>query len=744
MQNQVFKITGMSCAACSARIEKRLGKLAGISSAGVNLAAEKAYVIYDETILTVDALIAVVEKLGFGAALAADVSEEETRKRKERETRNLRLTFILSACLSAPFLGTMFFMFFFTDSAASAFFHNPWLQFICATPIQIFAGARFYRNAYKALRGGGANMDVLVSLGTSAAYGYSLYHMFLGAGHSADPSLLLAHASGHGHHLYFEASALVLTLVLLGKMLEVRAKGRTSDAIRKLMDSGAKTARVLRNGAELGIPVEDVAVGDLVRVRPGEKIPVDGVIAEGQSAVDESMLTGESIPVEKAVGDNVVGATMNQYGALLIRAEKIGKDAALAQIVRLVEQAQGSKAHIQRTADKIAGVFVPCVIVAAVLTFALWFVLAHDLESAFTNAVAVLVIACPCSLGLATPTALMVGMGRAAESGILIRDGDCLEQAGRVKIVALDKTGTVTFGKPVLTDIHPAVNIDESELLRLCAMAEQLSEHPLAAAIAKAGAERFGVLPEATEFKALPGMGVSAICDGKPVLVGTRRLMDAEKIDLSTLADVALTLEEQGKTAMFAAIGSVAAGVLAVADTIKPTAAQAVQRLAAMGVESIMLTGDNPRTAQTIAAQAGIINVLAEILPDKKAEEVGRLKASDALVAMVGDGINDAPALAVADVGIAIGTGADIAMETAGVTLMSGDPCTIPDAIALSRATMRKIKQNLFWAFFYNTIGIPFAALGFLSPVLAGAAMAFSSVTVVTNSLRLKHTKLRG
>jgi len=727
MQNQVFKITGMSCAACSARIEKRLGKLAGISAAGVNLAAEKAYIAYDETILTADTIIAVVEKLGFGAALAEDVSEEETRKRKAREARNLRLTFILSAILSLPFLGTMFFMFFFTDSAASAFFHNPWLQFACATPIQVFAGARFYRNAYNALRGGGANMDVLVSLGTTAAYLYSLYHMFW----------------GHSHHLYFEASALVLTLVLLGKMLEVRAKGRTSDAIRKLMDSGAKTARVLRNGEELDIPVEEVVVGDLVRVRPGEKIPVDGIITDGASAVDESMLTGESIPVEKAAGDSVVGATMNQYGALVIRAEKIGKDAALAQIVRLVEQAQGSKAHIQRTADTIAGIFVPCVIAVAVLTFALWFILAHDVESAVTNAVAVLVIACPCSLGLATPTALMVGMGRAAESGILIRDGDCLEQAGRVNVVALDKTGTITFGKPVLTDIHPLAGVDQSELLRLCAMAETQSEHPLAAAIAKAGAERLGALPEAERFTALPGMGVSAVCESKQLFVGTRRLMEAEGIDLSALSGTAQTLEEQGKTAMFAAIDSIAAGILAVADTIKPTAAQAVQRLANMGVESVMLTGDNPRTAQAIAAQAGITRVLAEVLPDKKADEIRRLKTGG-LVAMAGDGINDAPALAEANVGIAIGTGADIAMETAGVTLMSGDPCAIPKAIALSRATMRKIKQNLFWAFFYNTIGIPFAALGFLSPVLAGAAMAFSSVTVVTNSLRLKYTKLRG
>ena len=727
MQNQVFKITGMSCAACSARIEKRLGKLAGVSSAGVNLAAEKAYVAFDEAVLTTDSIMAVIVKLGFGAALAAEVSEEETARRKAREARNLRLTFLLSAILSLPFLGTMFFMFFFTESAASAFFHNPWLQLACAAPIQVFAGARFYRNAYKALRGGGANMDVLVSLGTTAAFLYSLYNMFF----------------GHAHHLYFEASALVLTLVLLGKMLEIRAKGRASDAIRKLMDSGAKTARVLRVGKEFDIPIDEVVPGDLVRVRPGEKIPVDGTIIEGASAVDESMLTGESIPVEKAAGDSVVGASLNQYGALLVRAEKVGKDAALAQIIRLVEQAQGSKAHIQRAADQIAGIFVPCVVAAAVLTFALWLLLAHDAESAITNAVAVLVIACPCSLGLATPTALMVGTGRAAENGILIRDGDCLERAGQVKLVALDKTGTITFGKPVLTDILPAAGMDADELLRLCAVAEQSSEHPLAAAIVKAGAERFGALPEAVGFKALPGMGVSAVCEGRRVLVGTRRLMEAETVDLSALADMAQSLEEQGKTAMFAAIDGAAAGILAVADTIKPTAAEAVKRLADMGAECVLLTGDNPRTARAIAAQAGIPIVLAEILPDGKAAEIRRLKEGGAPVAMVGDGINDAPALAEADVGIAIGTGADIAMETAGVTLMSGDPRAIPDALALSRATMRKIKQNLFWAFFYNTVGIPFAALGFLSPVLAGAAMAFSSVTVVTNSLRLKYAKLR-
>ena len=728
MKTQQFKITGMSCAACSARIEKRLGKLEGILTANVNLAAEKAFVTYDESAVSVPQIIAVVEKLGFGAAPAETVSEEEIRRCKARELFWLQASLALSAFLSVPFVCTMFFMFFFTDSPASQVFHNPWLQFVCATPVQFVVGARFYRNAYKSLRGGGANMDVLVSLGTTAAYAYSVYNMFF----------------GHAHHLYFEASALVITLVLLGKYFERRAKGKTSEAIRKLLDYGAKTARVLRDGHEYDVPLEQVRVDDCIRVRPGEKIPVDGVVIEGETTVDESMLTGESIPVEKAAGNTVVGATMNQYGALTIQAKKIGEDAALARIVRMVEQAQGSKAHIQLAADKVAGIFVPCVMAAAALTFLLWFFITRNVESAITNAVAVLVIACPCSLGLATPTAIMVGMGKAAENGILIQNGDCLEMACRIQTVALDKTGTVTNGKPVLTDISAADGYIEDEILRLCAAAEQKSEHPLAKAITTAGLERFGALPETTAFKALPGMGVEAVLDGQTLLVGTRRLMAALGVSTEALEAQAAAFEAQGKTAILFAVNHTAAGVLAVADTIKPTAARAVARLAEMGVETVMLTGDNPRTAQAIAAQAGITRVLAEILPEQKAAEINKLKAEGKTVAMAGDGINDAPALAAADIGMAIGTGADIAMETAGITLMSGDPNGIADAIVLSKRTMRKIRQNLFWAFFYNTIGIPFAALGFLSPVLAGAAMAFSSVSVVTNSLMLKRFKIKG
>ena len=726
MQKQILQITGMSCAACAARIEKRIGKLAGVTACTVNLAAEKAYVTCNEAVVTTEAVIAAVEKLGFGAKPMEAVSAAETEKRKARAARMLQYTLVLSAALSLPFVGTMFFMFFFTDSAASAFFHNPWLQLACATPVQVVAGARFYRNAYKALRGGGANMDVLVALGTSAAYLYSIYNMFF----------------GHAHHaLYFEASALIITLVLLGKYMEQRAKGKTSEAIRKLMDYGAKTARVLRDGQEFDIPVEEVQKGDIVRVRPGEKIPVDGVVVDGDSTVDEAMLTGESLPVEKAAGDTVTGATMNQYGALTIQAQKVGKDAALAQIIRMVEQAQGSKAHIQQTADKVASVFVPCVLAAAALTFALWLLISGNMESAVTNAVAVLVIACPCSLGLATPTAIMVGMGKAAENGILIKNGDCLEAACRIRVVALDKTGTVTYGKPVLTDIA-AVGMEEDDLLRLCAIAEKQSEHPLAAAIFCAGQARLGDIPNAEAFAALPGMGVSAKWESAHILVGTRRLMAAQGIDIEALEAQAGDMEEQGKTAMFAAINGKAAGVLAVADSIKPTAAKAIARLQDIDIQVVMLTGDNPRTANAIAAQAGVDHVYSELLPEDKVAEIRRLKEVAGIVAMAGDGINDAPALAEADIGMSIGQGADIAMETAEITLMSGDLNAIPDAIVLSRKTMRKIKQNLFWAFFYNTIGIPFAALGFLSPVLAGAAMAFSSVSVVTNSLRLKRVKL--
>lgn len=575
-------------------------------------------------------------------------------------------------------------------------------------------------------------MDVLVALGTSAAYFYSLYLSLksLGSGESVD--------------LYYETSAILITLILLGKLLEAKAKGRSSEAIRKLMGLRAKTAVVERNGEIKEIPLEEVVVGDIFHVKPGEKIPVDGVILEGQSAVDESMLTGESIPVDKGPGDEVVGATINKHGFLRVKATKVGKDTALAQIIKVVEEAQGSKAPIQRLADKISGVFVPVVVAIALVTFIIWYVVVSpgNFAAALESMIAVLVIACPCALGLATPTSIMAGSGRAAEYGILFKGGEHLELTHRVTTVVLDKTGTVTNGTPELTDVFPAESWDEEELLVLAGSAEKKSEHPLAKAIV-AGIESRGIaLKEAEEFAAIPGYGVRAVIDGREIYIGTRRLMARENIPIDGVGEKMETLERQGKTAMIVAVDGKFAGILAVADTIKETSKEAVARLKGMGLEVIMITGDNKETARAIADQAGIDRVIAEVLPEGKAREIKKLQSEGKKVAMVGDGINDAPALAVADIGMAIGTGTDVAMEAADITLIRGDLNSIADAIYMSHKTMRNIKQNLFWAFGYNTVGIPIAAMGFLAPWIAGAAMAFSSVSVVLNALRLQRVKL--
>ena len=564
-------------------------------------------------------------------------------------------------------------------------------------------------------------MDVLVAGGTSAAY--------------LDSVAVTAFALPM--HVYFETSAVLITLIRLGKLLEERAKGRTSDAIRKLMGLQAKTARVLRDGEEREIPIEQVIVGDEVFVRPGEKFPVDGVILDGQTSADESMITGESIPVEKSPGDTVVGATVNKNGAVRFRADKVGKDTALAQIIRLVEQAQGSKAPIQRLADRISGIFVPAVLLIVALTFALWYAYA-GFTPALVNAVAVLVIACPCALGLATPTAIMVGTGKGAEAGILIKGGESLETAHKIGAVVLDKTGTITKGKPEVTDVLPFNGAEGRELLRLAASAERGSEHPLGEAIReRSESEGIEYLP-VTDFQAIPGHGLSVKVEGRPIWLGNARLMADRGVPLDGNAPAIEELERQGKTVMLMADEAGLLGALAVADTVKETSRAAIKALRAMGIEVYMLTGDNRRTAQAIAEQVGVDRVLAEVLPDQKAEKVGELRAGGKIVGMVGDGINDAPALAAADVGFAIGTGTDVAMEAADVTLMRGDLMSVADSIRLSRATMRKIRQNLFWAFFYNVLGIPLAALGFLSPVIAGAAMASSSVSVVSNTLLLR------
>jgi Cu+-exporting ATPase len=610
---------------------------------------------------------------------------------------------------------------------------NPWVQLALATPVQFVVGKQFYVGAFKALRNKSANMDVLVALGTSAAYFYSLYSSLKSLGSSA-----------HTDQLYYETSAILITLILLGKLFEANAKGRSSEAIKKMMGLQAKTAVVIRDGAEVEIPVEEVQKGEVIFIKPGEKVPVDGEIIEGQSALDESMLTGESVPVDKNIGDKVIGATLNKNGFLKIKATNVGRETALAQIIKVVEEAQGSKAPIQRLADYISGIFVPIVVGIALLTFFVWYIwiAPGEFAPALEKLIAVLVIACPCALGLATPTSIMAGSGRAAEFGILFKGGEHLEATHKIDTILLDKTGTVTNGTPELTDVRIAQGYEENELLQLVASAERLSEHPLAQALV-AGIKNKGIeIQDPLSFEAIPGYGVKATVQERELLVGTRKLMNQYKVNIDTALEEMTNLEREGKTAMLVALDGKYAGMLAVADTIKATSKEAVSTLKEMGLEVMMITGDNRQTAQAIAMQAGIEHVIAEVLPEGKAEEVKKLQQQGKKVAMVGDGINDAPALALADIGMAIGTGTDVAMEAADITLMRGDLMSIADAIEMSRKTISNIKQNLFWAMGYNTLGIPIAAVGLLAPWVAGAAMAFSSVSVVLNALRLQRVRL--
>ncbi len=736
-----FDISGMTCAACSSRIEKVLSRTPGITSVNVNLALETAHVEYTPGNISTREIVEKVSSIGYKASLKEDRKDHVDRR--GQEILNKRRKWIISAILSFPLLWAMAGHFSFTGWIPTPdLLMNPWFQLVLATPVQFIIGWQFYVGAYKAIRNGSANMDVLVVLGTSAAYFYSLYLTI--------DSLSMT-GMNHTVEMYYETSAVLITLILVGKWFEALAKGRSSDAIKSLMGLQAKTALVIRNGEEMNIGADEVIPGDIVLVKPGTKVPVDGEVVEGSSSVDESMLTGESIPVEKKPGDSVIGATLNKNGMLRIRASKVGRDTALAQIIRVVEEAQGSKAPIQRIADVISGIFVPIVVGIAVITFLVWYFWAApgQFADALEKAIAVLVIACPCALGLATPTSIMAGSGRAAELGILFKGGEHLEAAQGIKVVVLDKTGTVTNGKPVLTDIVTTTGIAahgkeiaENRLLSMTAAAEKLSEHPLAEAIVAGAVERGLVLPAAEQFDNVPGRGITAVVSEQQVMVGTRRMMEDNNLDISEWTPLMKKLEEAGKTAMLVAVDGAIAGVIAVADTIKPTSKAAVATLHEMGIEVVMITGDNKITAEAIAKQAGIRTGLAEALPEGKAEEVRKLQRNGTKVAMVGDGINDAPALATADTGMAIGTGTDVAMEAADITLMRGDLKSIPDAIMMSRKTMRNIKQNLFWALAYNTIGIPIAALGFLAPWLAGAAMAFSSVSVVLNALRLQRVKL--
>jgi len=768
-------ITGMTCANCAATVERTLNrKVPGVVRASVNFATERATVEYIPGVASVAAMIHAIEEAGYSvvqaAADAGEPLEDVEAKARQAEIADQTRKFWGGVAFALPlFLLSMARDFNLLGTWAHAAWVN-WLFLALATPVQFYTGWDYYVGSYHALRNRTANMDVLVAMGSSVAYLYSLVVLLL---------------PGVGEHVYFETAAVIITLIKLGKLLEARAKGQTGEAIRRLMGLRPKTARVLRDGAELDVPVEQVRVGDLVVVRPGERVPVDGVVVEGHSAVDESMLTGEPLPADKGPGDEVIGATINKQGLLKFEATRVGAETALAQIIRLVQQAQGSKAPIQRLADRVAGVFVPTVIIIALATFAAWWAVEGDFTAAMIRLVTVLVIACPCALGLATPTAIMVGTGKGAEMGILFKNSAALETAHRLRTIVLDKTGTLTIGQPTVTDVivgrlenwetgtlghwetgklvegtypdqstnlpaHQPTNL----LLYLAASAERGSEHPLGQAIVAEAEARGLTLADPGDFEAIPGRGIRARVDGRAVLVGKPEWVEAEAIPLGDLAAEVERLQAEARTSVVVAVDGKVAGVIGVADTLKEGSAEAVAQLHALGLEVVMLTGDNRRTAEVIAAQVGIDRAVAEVLPADKAAQVERLQSGGRLVGMVGDGINDAPALAQADIGMALGTGTDVAMETADVTLMRGDLRAVGQALALSRATMRTVKQNLFWAFFYNVILIPVAAgalyplpwvpdlLRQLHPVLAAFAMAFSSVTVVTNSLRLRRARV--
>jgi P-type Cu+ transporter len=751
VRETTFSVSGMTCASCVGRVEKALEKVPGVLEARVNLANERATVEYLAGEVEPRDLEMAIEGAGYGVVREEDSSVEDSH---EREYRKLKSDFLLAAALTTLILlGSLPHMLGLMLPIPTGWLNLALL--LLATPVQFWAGWRFYRGAWGALKHGQANMNTLVVIGTSAAYLYSVVAILA-------PQLF---AVGRAD-VYFDTSALIITLILLGRLLEARAKGRTNEAIKKLAGLQAKTARVVRGGEELDVPVESVEIGDVVVVRPGEKIPVDGLVLSGESAIDESMITGESIPVMKREGDEVIGATMNTSGSFRFEATKVGEDTALYQIMRMVEEAQGSKAPIQRLADRISAVFVPAVIGVAAVTFVIWLLLGPEsaLTFALLNTVAVLIIACPCAMGLATPTSIMVGTGKGAESGILIRGGEALEAAHKLDTVVLDKTGTLTRGEPELTDVVVLDGMHEEELLRLAASAERASEHPLGESIVQTARHRGLPLADLEAFEAVSGSGVRARVEGRGVLVGSRRFLSESGISEDGLVPRAEELAREGKTPIFVAVDGEPAGLVAVADVVRDESREAVTRLHALGLEVAMLTGDNRRTAKAIARKLGIDRVVAEVRPEDKAAEVKRLQSEGKIVGMVGDGINDAPALAQADVGIAIGTGTDVAMEAADLTLISGDVRGVARAIELSKATVRNIKQNLFWAFAYNVALIPLAAgvlyplftdgsvpeilrpvlgeYGFLNPVLAAGAMALSSVTVLSNALRLRRVKV--
>jgi Cu+-exporting ATPase len=753
VREATFGVVGMTCASCLERIEPALKKVPGVLDVTVNLVTERATVEYLAGEVDLGTLERAIEGADYGVVREEEASVEDAH---EREYKKLKGNFIVAATLTALVLAGSLPYMLGLEISVSMVLRNFGLLAL-ATPVQFWAGWRFYKGAWAALQHGQANMNTLVALGTSAAYLYS-------AVATLAPGLFSGRAD-----VYFDTSSLIITLVLLGRLLEVRAKGRTNEAIKKLTGLQAKTARVVRgqgSGEEVDVPVEEVEVGDLIVVRPGEKVPVDGAVVAGESAVDEAMITGESIPVTKREGDEVIGATVNKTGSFRFRATRLGGESALAQIMPMVEEAQRSKAPIQRLAERISGIFVPVVILIATMTFFLWLIFGPGpaFTHALLNFVAVLIIACPCAMGLATPTSIMVGTGKGAERGILVKGGEALEEAHKLTTVVLDKTGTLTRGEPRLTDVIPLNGLSRDELLALAAAAERRSEHPLGEAIVAGAKERGLDVPEPEAFDAPTGRGVRATVSGKTVLVGSRKLMDESGVPEDDLASRFDELTASGKSPMFVAVDGEVAGLVAVADVVREESRDAVDLLHRMGLEVVMLTGDNGRTAESVAGDLGIERVLAEVMPEDKEGEIRKLQKEGKVVAMVGDGINDAPALARADLGVAIGTGADVAMEAADLTLISGDVRGVARAIRLSTVTMRNIKQNLFWAFAYNVALIPVAAgvlyplfaagtvpeaprpflgeYGFLNPVLAAAAMALSSVTVVSNALRLRRVKI--
>jgi Cu+-exporting ATPase len=726
MAKKTISVTGMSCASCAAAITKSLEKIHGVKKANVNFASSKAYVEFDSSLTGKDEFVSAIKTAGYGVII-----EDREKEEREDEIRALKRRLFVSIAFSIPLLYIAMGEMTGLPGLPVTESTNAVLQFLLTTPI-IFAGRYFYLNGFKAVKNLMPNMDSLVAIGTGTAYIYSIVNTFITTG-----------------HLYYETAGLLITFILLGKFLEAAAKGRTSEAIKKLMGLQPKTALVIRADKEMAIPVEQVVVGDIVVVKPGQKIPVDGLVISGHSSVDESMLTGESIPVFKSAGSKVIGAAINKTGTFKFRAERIGADTALSNIIKLVEEAQGSKAPIQRLADTISGYFVPIVAAIAAAAFLFWFFfIGKDIVFAVNIFIAVIIIACPCAMGLATPTAVMVGTGKGAEYGILIKGAESLQNAFQLDIIVFDKTGTLTKGEPEVTDICPTGDMTEDEILKLSAMAEKSSEHPLGDAIVKFAKEREIKIDEPEKFDSITGMGVEITYSGEEITVGNAALMRQKDIDTKSIKEKLESLESEGKTAVILAVSKKAQGIIAVADRLKDHSKTAIEKLSGMGIKTMMITGDNKRTGEAIGRQAGIGRVIAEVLPKDKADAIKKLQGEGDKVGMVGDGINDAPALAQADVGIAIGSGTDVAIESADIVLIKDDLRDVVTAIDLSRYTMRKIKQNLFWAFFYNSVGIPVAAgvlypfTGWLlSPVIAGAAMAFSSVSVVSNSLLMRKYK---